>query len=243
MGFFWQVFKAFPLGVGVPLLIGAASVSPHDAASNFSRWAEKIGIHDLPLWLTQAAGDRRVIYTALAFVPVYGFLAWGLPHWRSLQRGKYLQLHLERDSVSYQYGVHTFGSDKYIQVSATATKTLTKCRAWIKKIEFDPDGAGFSLEHGEGVQCRWSRQSDLEIEIRPGEPPARLAPAIYNTLGFFLYPTTPTNLVHLLQKIGVHRFHLTITGLLDNAPWTKTQILDVNWHGPMLGATIQLVRP
>jgi hypothetical protein len=78
MSFLKEVLKTLPIGVGVPVLIGAASISPHDAASNFSKWADEIGIHDLPVWLTQAA-DRRVIYAAWAAVPLYAFLAWGVP--------------------------------------------------------------------------------------------------------------------------------------------------------------------
>jgi hypothetical protein len=78
--------------------------------------------------------------------------------WRGLKRPikwgwRPLKLFLETDSVSDQYGVHTFSDEKYIQLSATATRFLTKCRAWIDKIEYDPDGAAFSKEHGERVQC------------------------------------------------------------------------------------------
>jgi len=39
-----NLLKALPLGLGVPLLIAAASVSPDDAVSNIAKWLRAIGI-------------------------------------------------------------------------------------------------------------------------------------------------------------------------------------------------------
>jgi hypothetical protein len=57
--------KALPLELGVPVMIGASSVKPEDAASNLAAWAQWIGIHDVPTWLNA----RRSSYKARVFVP------------------------------------------------------------------------------------------------------------------------------------------------------------------------------
>jgi hypothetical protein len=53
--------KALPLGLGVPIMIGASSVKPEDAASNLAAWAKWVGIHDVPTWLNTPGIDGRVI--------------------------------------------------------------------------------------------------------------------------------------------------------------------------------------
>jgi hypothetical protein len=83
-----ELLKALPLGVIVPMLIGTASVSPEDAASNISKWADKFGIHDLPLWLTAAAGNRHVVYAGMAAAPLYAFIVWGIPALKRHQHEK-----------------------------------------------------------------------------------------------------------------------------------------------------------
>jgi hypothetical protein len=74
-----QFLKALPLGVGLPLAIGAASVKPEDAASNLSGWAHLFGIHNPPDWLLNPNIDHKVIYAAFAISAVYAFLVWGVP--------------------------------------------------------------------------------------------------------------------------------------------------------------------
>jgi hypothetical protein len=78
-----ELLKALPLGVAVPILIGSASVSPEDAASNISKWADKVGIHDLPSWLTAAAANRQVFYAGIAAALMYASVVWGIPALRS----------------------------------------------------------------------------------------------------------------------------------------------------------------
>jgi hypothetical protein len=51
MRIFRQILKALPLGLGVPIVIGAASVKPEDAASNLSGWLHIMGIRNVPDWL------------------------------------------------------------------------------------------------------------------------------------------------------------------------------------------------
>src|SRR5260370_4763805 len=74
-----EILKALPLGVAVPMLVGAASVRHEDAVSNLLKWVHRIGIHDLPDWLTYASTDRRVIYASLFAAFVYAVVMWGRP--------------------------------------------------------------------------------------------------------------------------------------------------------------------
>ncbi|MCP3444859.1 hypothetical protein [Bradyrhizobium sp. CCGUVB14] len=69
--------KALPLGLGLPVLIGAASVKPEDAASNIAAWAEIFGFHNLPHWLTSPNADLHVIAATCFAAAVYSFAAWG----------------------------------------------------------------------------------------------------------------------------------------------------------------------
>ena len=43
--------KALPLTVGLPVVIGAASVKPEDAASNIAAWIEFAGFHNCRIGL------------------------------------------------------------------------------------------------------------------------------------------------------------------------------------------------
>src|SRR5437016_8368599 len=56
-----DVLKFLPLGVLLPVGIGAASVSPHDAISNISKWIEFIGVRDVPTWVAQKSADRTFL--------------------------------------------------------------------------------------------------------------------------------------------------------------------------------------
>jgi hypothetical protein len=80
-----QILKALPLGLGLPVLIAAASVSPKDAISNLSKWAAYLGIHNIPPWLSNVATDRWVIYGSLLVAVVYFFAMWG-PRFRATVR-------------------------------------------------------------------------------------------------------------------------------------------------------------
>src|SRR5580700_4313402 len=69
--------KALPLTVGLPLVIGAASVKPEDAASNIAAWVEWLGFHNLPHWLTNPNADQHVIAAACCAAVIYSFAVWG----------------------------------------------------------------------------------------------------------------------------------------------------------------------
>lgn len=73
-----NVLKVLPLGVVLPVVIGAASVKPNDAMSNLSEWAHWLGIHHVPDWLVSPSADKNVIMAYVLFALVYiGFM------WRS----------------------------------------------------------------------------------------------------------------------------------------------------------------
>ena len=99
-------FKALPGAVGVPVVIGAVSVGPDDAASNLSKWAHWLGIHRLPGWLIDHAADRWAIMGALLFAVVYPCLVWGVPYlsrkWRQSQQTEPILADIHR-STSVHY--------------------------------------------------------------------------------------------------------------------------------------------
>jgi hypothetical protein len=76
--------KALPLGLGLPVVIGAASVKPEDAASNVAAWLHLIGIERVPEWLTTPNVDNRIILGSLALGFIYAFLVWGVPALRRI---------------------------------------------------------------------------------------------------------------------------------------------------------------
>lgn len=76
-----EFLKALPLSVGLPLMIGAASVKPEDAASNIATWVEWLGFHNLPHWLTTPNADDRAIAATIFAGAIYSFAMWG-PHGR-----------------------------------------------------------------------------------------------------------------------------------------------------------------
>jgi hypothetical protein len=71
--------KFVPLGVVLPMVIGAASIGPEDAVSNLSKWMDKFGIHNLPDALTTKAADHHILIATGVFSVIYAFLMWGLP--------------------------------------------------------------------------------------------------------------------------------------------------------------------
>jgi hypothetical protein len=82
MRIFWQILKALPLGLGVPIVIGAASVKPEDAASNLSGWLRIMGIRNVPDWLASPSIDRRVIIATIIIAVIYSSIVWGIPYLR-----------------------------------------------------------------------------------------------------------------------------------------------------------------
>jgi hypothetical protein len=69
--------------MGLPMVIGAASVKPEDAASNVAAWLHLIGIVHLPAWLSAPGADNRIIFGSLGIGTVYAFLVWGVPALRA----------------------------------------------------------------------------------------------------------------------------------------------------------------
>jgi hypothetical protein len=71
--------KILPLGLLLPLVIGAASVKPDDAVSNISAWAHQLGFEAVSRWLSNPAADNRVILGSLGVAALYAFLVWTIP--------------------------------------------------------------------------------------------------------------------------------------------------------------------
>lgn len=72
-----EIVKALPLGLGLPVIIGAASVKPQDAASNLAAWIEVLGFHNLPQWVTSPSADKYVIAATLCAGAIYSIAVWG----------------------------------------------------------------------------------------------------------------------------------------------------------------------
>lgn len=71
--------KALPVAVGLPVVIGAASVKPEDAVSNLAAWAHVFGVSNVPDWLASPAADHRAIIAAVIISAIYVTAVWGIP--------------------------------------------------------------------------------------------------------------------------------------------------------------------
>jgi hypothetical protein len=78
--------KALPLGLGVPVVIAAASVKPEDAASNLAAWAHLLGFEHVPDWLLNPSVYQSVKVGALAAVAIYALAVWPIPKLRKRHR-------------------------------------------------------------------------------------------------------------------------------------------------------------
>jgi hypothetical protein len=94
-----QWVKALPLGIGLPVVIAAASVKPEDAASNLSAWTHWIGINDAPSWLASPAIDSKVIVGALVGAAIYAAIVWGIPVVRTLRNVELRQKTLSHSQI------------------------------------------------------------------------------------------------------------------------------------------------
>lgn len=87
MLFDWRdLLKGLPIGVGLPIVIGAASVGPEDAQSNISKWIEFLGIHDMPSWVAHRATDHYTIATAIVLAFAYSLAVWVFVPWYRARR-------------------------------------------------------------------------------------------------------------------------------------------------------------
>jgi hypothetical protein len=92
-----EIVKVLPLGLLLPLVIGAASVKPDDAISNISDWAQRFGFEGAAKWLANPAADNRVIAGSLGVAALYAFMVWTVPAIRERRadpESKRLGIHL-----------------------------------------------------------------------------------------------------------------------------------------------------
>jgi hypothetical protein len=74
-----EFVKVLPLGLLLPIVIGAASVKPDDAISNISDWVHRLGFEGASRWLSNPAADNRAIVGSLGVAALYAFLVWTVP--------------------------------------------------------------------------------------------------------------------------------------------------------------------
>jgi hypothetical protein len=68
--FFFRVLSIVP-GVPLTLLIAAAGVGPDDALANLRKWANTLGIEQLPPWLTALITNYQLLWAALLALLLY----------------------------------------------------------------------------------------------------------------------------------------------------------------------------
>ena len=151
---------------------------------------------------------------------------------------------LEKDPLSDRYGIQTFLTVTYVQISVKTKQALTKCTAWISLVEYrENDNIPFALESNERHQCKWSRPNEFEVDLRPDQPPPRINIAIYTKdHGLLLegFDRTPNNLYPLLNRVGVHKFTIVFTGNDKKSVISTKRSLYVDWRGPNEGAFLRL---
>lgn len=157
-----------------------------------------------------------------------------------------ITLFLERDSTSNLLGIQTFPKVSYIQPSVVASRKMEKCSAWITRVEYDVRGGNFALEFNERFPLPWSKATtgnDFVVDLEPGHPPIRLNAAIFTDEELSLDRGTPINLYPLLQRVGIHRLTIFVSGSrADGKRINETFILDIEWRGREGGAFVKSLK-
>ena len=141
---------------------------------------------------------------------------------------------MERNIGTGLIGLQSFPNGPVVlQVRVRTKIPLAACRAWILLIEYQPDGGYFIQEHNERFPCQWSwsgtddhRVIDLSTSVPGGFNVATVGNGRW---GF--EPVMPTNILHLLQREGVHRFTVNVTGHIDGKERARTEKVLVDWRG------------
>lgn len=141
MGVFREFVKAAPLGLALPVTIGAASVGPDDAISNLGKWIQWLGITDLPPWLRQVGADRTIVAWALGLSVCYALLMWGAPLYRRLRASRSasdgIRLVFGTGEPFDQFRDRIHLRDHTIRVrveNASSSKALTNCELLLSAI-------------------------------------------------------------------------------------------------------------
>jgi hypothetical protein len=143
--------KALPLGFGLPVVIGAASVKPEDAASNLAAWAQWVGI-DAPPWLQTPGIDKKVILWSVILSIVYAFAVWVIPLLRSTH-SKELKI-LSKSGAPYEVTEILHGNVlSTVRIGLKSRIPISNCKIYIETIAPQPplygslpillDGGGF----------------------------------------------------------------------------------------------------
>lgn len=128
----WNTLKALPLGLGVPVVIGAMSVNPEDAGSNLAAWLKLFGLHDVPTWLANPAIDTYGIYFAIIFGIIYALFVWPIP---SIRKWYVAQQPIVSDGRASHRSVGQRIVDEHMfHLGADLEERFRKIRPWWKKI-------------------------------------------------------------------------------------------------------------
>jgi hypothetical protein len=202
-------------------------------------------------WLWNEVAQFNPLIISFGGVTAFAALMFGLnqAHGLLTRLGRSsLYLFLEVDPATLRYGLQTFPGVTYLHVSVKSGRRLTKCKFWIARVEFRENrDVPLSLVNNERHQCRWSRAdngaSSYEIDIDPSDLSIRANIGFYTDKALCYDPPerTPSNVFDKLQRIGEHRFEVTVTGFKDERhSFSTTRYLYVDWRGPKDGAFLRL---
>ena len=122
-----EFVKVLPLGLLLPLVIGAASVKPDDAISNISYWAHRFGFEGAARWLANPAADNRVIAGSLGVAAIYAFMVWTVPAIRERRanpQSERLGIHLWTMFFYFLCAVFVIGIWRFVPAPPMPAKPL-----------------------------------------------------------------------------------------------------------------------
>lgn len=154
-----------------------------------------------------------------------------------------ISLSLERDTESDKIGIQTFPGVWFIQIAVSSMQHIKGCRAWITSSEYDTGGGLFAVELNERLACPWSRHTGGDrhvIDIFPHEPPIRLNVLVFDQNGIRHEESTPTNWLERLQRSGLHRLTISVSGQCNDRGVKKLAHLFVDWNSQEYTATIKM---
>ena len=208
------------------------------------------GLHILAPQIEGISVDTIVHYGLTAVLLGCGALLIWPSRSAVLRWGSPLRLFLDRDPKGEQAGIQTFSGVTYIQISVATSKPIRAFRAWYRRSDYSPDRiVPFSVEHNERHPLRWSKSGGtniFEVGLKPSDPPIRINVAIFNdqALQFEREVVTPGTFFNDLQRVGTHRFEISVVGIVDNKEVSETRHLYIDWRGPgSRAAFIKLERP
>lgn len=233
-----QALKALPVfivGVGVPVLIAAASIPPDQAISNLSKWAQTMGVSHVPTWL---ANRHLVGECGVIFIIVYSVLVWGVIPYIAKRRARAFGIIVDPTKpgvaelvIEYSHSSASGGNG----VRPLVVRNVTPGRA-----AFNVSIASVEAEHGEvsftpeiitciegGAQAKFyakRRRSDFLLETQFS--PVRDADGSFVSTRLEIVKNDLPKFLKGFDKAGN-----AAAGLIDLSPWDwKRLTLEIHYE-------------